>query len=117
MSVVRYGNVFDGRGNVVLFFLNQKSTGMLSIPDPRMTKFWLTLEHGIDFVLSGLERMVGGELFVPKLRTMNIRDLAKASVQLKNVHGKSVPEDFGNNSKTNSRWLTIEKRREMIEAL
>ncbi|MGB8951780.1 MAG: UDP-N-acetylglucosamine 4,6-dehydratase (inverting) [Candidatus Aminicenantales bacterium] len=78
MSVVRYGNVVGSRGSVVPFFLNQKSTGKLSITDPSMTRFWITLEQGIDFVISCLERMVGGELFVPKLPSMNIMDLAQA---------------------------------------
>ncbi len=77
-SVVRYGNVVGSRGSVVPFFLKQKETGVLTITDPRMTRFWITLEQGVDFVLSCLERMVGGELFVPKIPSMNIMDLAKA---------------------------------------
>jgi len=77
-SVVRYGNVVGSRGSVIPFFLKQKETGVLSITDPRMTRFWITLEQGVDFVLDCLERMVGGELFVPKIPSMNIMDLAKA---------------------------------------
>jgi UDP-N-acetylglucosamine 4,6-dehydratase len=77
-SVVRYGNVVGSRGSVIPLFLKQKETGMLSITDPRMTRFWITLEKGVDFVLQSLNRMVGGEIFVPKLPTMNIMDLAKA---------------------------------------
>jgi len=77
-SVVRYGNVIGSRGSVIPFFLKQKETGVLSITDPRMTRFWITLETGVNFVLSCLDRMVGGELFVPKLPSMNIMDLAKA---------------------------------------
>jgi UDP-N-acetylglucosamine 4,6-dehydratase len=77
-SVVRYGNVVGSRGSVIPFFLKQKETGVLSITDPRMTRFWITIEQGVNFVLDCLERMVGGELFVPKIPSMNIMDLAKA---------------------------------------
>jgi UDP-N-acetylglucosamine 4,6-dehydratase len=77
-SVVRYGNVVGSRGSVIPFFLEQKERGLLSITDPRMTRFWITLEHGVNFVLTCLERMVGGEIFVPKIPSMNIMDLAKA---------------------------------------
>jgi len=77
-SVVRYGNVVGSRGSVIPLFLQQKETGVLTITDPRMTRFWITLEEGVKFVLKCLERMVGGELFVPKLPSMNIMDLAEA---------------------------------------
>jgi UDP-N-acetylglucosamine 4,6-dehydratase len=77
-SVVRYGNVVGSRGSVVPFFLKQKEKGVLPITDSRMTRFWITLEQGVDFVLNCLEQMVGGELFVPKIPSMNIMDLAKA---------------------------------------
>lgn len=77
-SVVRYGNVAGSRGSVIPFFLKRRETGVLPITDPRMTRFWITLEQGVDFVLNCLETMVGGELFVPKLPSMNIMDLAKA---------------------------------------
>ena len=77
-SVVRYGNVVGSRGSVIPFFLKQRETGVLPITDPRMTRFWITLEQGVGFVLDCLKRMVGGELFVPKIPSMNIMDLAKA---------------------------------------
>jgi UDP-N-acetylglucosamine 4,6-dehydratase len=77
-SVVRYGNVVGSRGSVIPFFLKRRETGVLPITDPRMTRFWITLEQGVNFVLASLERMVGGELFVPKIPSMNIMDLAKA---------------------------------------
>lgn len=77
-SVVRYGNVVGSRGSVIPFFLKMKETGVLPITDPRMTRFWITLEQGVNFVLQCLEQMVGGELFVPKIPSMNIMDLAKA---------------------------------------
>ena len=77
-SVVRYGNVLGSRGSVVPLFLKQKSTGVLTITDEKMTRFWVTLEQAVDFVLSCLEKMVGGEIFIPKIPSMNIMDLANA---------------------------------------
>jgi UDP-N-acetylglucosamine 4,6-dehydratase len=77
-SVVRYGNVLGSRGSVIPFFMKQKETGMLTVTDPRMTRFWITLDQGVEFVLHCMEKMVGGELFVPKIPSMNIMDLAKS---------------------------------------
>ncbi|MGY3189352.1 UDP-N-acetylglucosamine 4,6-dehydratase (inverting) [Lysinibacillus sp. TE18511] len=77
-SVVRYGNVVGSRGSVVPFFKKIKDTGKLPITDERMTRFWITLDQGVQFVLDNLDRMHGGEIFVPKIPSMNIMDLAKA---------------------------------------
>lgn len=77
-SVVRYGNVVGSRGSVVPFFMKMKESGRLPITDERMTRFWITLEQGAQFVLKSLERMEGGEIFVPKIPSMGIMDLAKA---------------------------------------
>lgn len=77
-SVVRYGNVVGSRGSVVPFFKKVKETGILPITDERMTRFWITLEHGVQFVLENLVRMQGGEIFVPKIPSMKVIDLAKA---------------------------------------
>ena len=77
-SVVRYGNVMGSRGSVIPFFQKKKECGCLPITDERMTRFWITLEQGVNFVLYCLEHMCGGELFVPKIPSMNIVDLAKA---------------------------------------
>jgi UDP-N-acetylglucosamine 4,6-dehydratase len=79
-AVVRYGNVVGSRGSVVPFFrdLIAKGADHLPITDPRMTRFWITLDKGVDFVLSSAEMMQGGELFVPKIKSMSIVDLAKA---------------------------------------
>ncbi|HEY9619559.1 MAG TPA: UDP-N-acetylglucosamine 4,6-dehydratase (inverting) [Crinalium sp.] len=79
-SVVRYGNVVGSRGSVVPFFEKLVKDGASEIPitDPRMTRFWITLQQGIDFVLKSFERMQGGEIFVPKIPSMHIIDLAKA---------------------------------------
>jgi UDP-N-acetylglucosamine 4,6-dehydratase len=77
-SVVRYGNVVGSRGSVIPFFLKMKDTGVIPITDPRMTRFWLTLSQGVEFVLGSLSRMHGGEIFVPKIPSMNILELAQA---------------------------------------
>lgn len=77
-SVVRYGNVIGSRGSVVPLFKKMKATGELTITDERMTRFWITLENGVAFVLQSLHNMVGGEIFVPKIPSMKITDLAKA---------------------------------------
>lgn len=76
-SVVRYGNVLGSRGSVLPFFKQQQKTGKLSITDPRMTRFWITLEQGVKFVLSCLDHMAGGEIFVPKIPSMKLIDLAR----------------------------------------
>lgn len=79
-SVVRYGNVVGSRGSVVPFFKNLMEQGVTELPitDARMTRFWITLEQGIDFVMKGFERMHGGEIFVPKIPSVLITDLAKS---------------------------------------
>lgn len=77
-SVVRYGNVMGSRGSVIPFFMNKKNTGVLPITDLRMTRFNITLQKGVDFVLECLGRMWGGELFVPKIPSYKITDVAKA---------------------------------------
>ncbi len=77
-SVVRYGNVFGSRGSVVPFFLNQRDTGELSITDKRMTRFNITLQEGVDLVMKALKVMWGGEIFVPKIPSYRILDVADA---------------------------------------
>ncbi|MCC7250962.1 UDP-N-acetylglucosamine 4,6-dehydratase (inverting) [Hyphomicrobium sp.] len=79
-SVVRYGNVIGSRGSVVPLFQDMLSSGAKSLPitDPRMTRFWITLQQGVAFVLSSLEMMRGGEIFVPKIPSMKMTDLAEA---------------------------------------
>lgn len=77
-SVVRYGNVVGSRGSVIPLFIKMRKGGVLPITDQRMTRFWITLEQGVDLVIQGLERMHGGEVFVPKVPSMNIMDLAQA---------------------------------------
>jgi UDP-N-acetylglucosamine 4,6-dehydratase len=79
-AVVRYGNVVGSRGSVVPFFRKLIADGADSLPitDARMTRFWITLDHGVDFVLKSFQRMQGGEIFVPKIPSVKIVDLAKA---------------------------------------
>lgn len=77
-SCVRYGNVVGSRGSVVPIFLRQRQNGTLNITDKRMTRFWLSLEQGVHFVLHCIEVMQGGEVFVPKLPSTSILDLAMA---------------------------------------
>jgi len=77
-SVVRYGNVMGSRGSVIPFFLKQRENGMIPITDRRMTRFWITLDQGVDFVLTALREMCGGEIFVPKIPSMHIADLVEA---------------------------------------
>ncbi|KGR76495.1 UDP-N-acetylglucosamine 4,6-dehydratase (inverting) [Ureibacillus sinduriensis] len=77
-AVVRYGNVVGSRGSVVPFFKKVRHTGVLPVTDERMTRFWITLDHGVQFVIDNLERMHGGEIFVPKIPSMRVVDLAKA---------------------------------------
>ena len=75
---VRYGNVIGSRGSVVPIFKEQAKTGEITITDPRMTRFWITLTQGVEFVLSCTERMRGGEVFVPKIPSMKMTDLVRA---------------------------------------
>lgn len=77
-SVVRYGNVVGSRGSVIPFFMKTRSKGVLPITDERMTRFWITLDQGVEFVIRCLERMHGGEIFVPKIPSMKLVDLARA---------------------------------------
>lgn len=103
-SVVRYGNVFGSRGSVIPVFLRQKASGEIKITDPRMTRFFITLDQGVDFVIKNLSRMVGGEIFVPKIPSVKILDIAQAvAPECKQVitgirpgeklHETMIPED------------------------
>jgi UDP-N-acetylglucosamine 4,6-dehydratase/5-epimerase len=75
---VRYGNVVGSRGSVVPVFLKQRETGTVTVTDDRMTRFWISLEQGVRFVIRAAENMHGGEVFVPKIPSMTVLDLAKA---------------------------------------
>ena len=77
-SVVRYGNVMGSRGSVIPFFLEKQKTGVLPVTDERMTRFNITLREGVDLVLWAFDKMWGGELFVPKIPSYRIMDVARA---------------------------------------
>ncbi|NIM94804.1 MAG: UDP-N-acetylglucosamine 4,6-dehydratase (inverting) [Anaerolineales bacterium] len=77
-SCVRYGNVMGSRGSVVPVFLKQRDKGVLTITDERMTRFWLSIEQGVRFTIRCIEQMEGGEVFIPKIPSMRVVDLAKA---------------------------------------
>ncbi|MCX6985632.1 MAG: UDP-N-acetylglucosamine 4,6-dehydratase (inverting) [Lentisphaerae bacterium] len=103
-SVVRYGNVVGSRGSVIPFFLKKKVEKVLPVTDKRMTRFSITLQAGVDFVLDCLERMHGGEVFVPKIPSYKILDVASAiapEAEIKEIgirpgeklHELMIPED------------------------
>ncbi len=77
-AVVRYGNVLGSRGSVIPFFKERAQTGVFPITDASMTRFWITLDQAVHFVLASLSKMRGGEIFVPRIPSMKITDLAKA---------------------------------------
>ncbi|MGC1375478.1 MAG: UDP-N-acetylglucosamine 4,6-dehydratase (inverting) [Anaerolineales bacterium] len=77
-SCVRYGNVVGSRGSVVPLFIKQRASGKITITDERMTRFWLSLEQGVHFVINCIEQMEGGEVFVPKIPSTKVVDLARA---------------------------------------
>lgn len=160
-SVCRYGNVVGSRGSVVPLFLKQRQNGTITVTDSRMTRFWITLEQGVRFVLQGIEQMQGGEVFVPKIPSMNIMDLVEAiasgckveylgirpgeklhevlvsedearhTVELDEMYvvqpahpwwrveklagACSLPDGFRFTSDTNTRWLSVEELRSLIE--
>lgn len=76
-SCVRYGNVVGSRGSVIPLFKEQRETGQVTVTDPRMTRFWITLDQGVQFVIRCIEQMHGGEVFVPKIPSTSITDMAK----------------------------------------
>lgn len=103
-SVVRYGNVLGSRGSVVPLFLKKRHEGVLPVTDKRMTRFWITLQQGVELVLRCFEDMMGGEVFVPKIPSMKMVDVAKAlapraRIQFvgirpgEKLHEVMVPED------------------------
>ena len=77
-SVVRYGNVINSRGSIVPFLKKQKKSGQVTLTDERMTRFWITLDQGVDFVITCLTKMRGGEIFIPKIPSMSVVDVIQA---------------------------------------
>ncbi len=118
-SCVRYGNVIGSRGSVIPLFEEQKKKGTLTITDERMTRFWLTLDQGVNFVLNSIVRMHGGEIFVPKIPSMRIMDLAEAIAPEakteivgirpgEKLHEIMITEDEARNAKEFSDYFVIE---------
>jgi UDP-N-acetylglucosamine 4,6-dehydratase (inverting) len=162
-SCVRYGNVVGSRGSVVPLFLEQRKQGKITITDERMTRFWLTLEQGVRFVIDCIDRMRGGEIFIPKIPSMKITTLAeaiapKAKREIVGIRpgeklhevllseeeakhaiefddyfliepehpfwikdnikgGKPLPDGFKYASDNNTRWLTTEELKKMVEGI
>lgn len=160
-SVCRYGNVVGSRGSIVPLLLRQRLNGTITVTDPRMTRFWITLEQGVEFAIRCVEQMHGGEIFVPKIPSMNIMDLAKSvvpdcevqyigirpgeklhevlmsedearhTVELDDVYiiqpvhswwqtdnwtaARPLPDGFRFSSDTNTRWLSAEELRRLVE--
>jgi UDP-N-acetylglucosamine 4,6-dehydratase len=77
LSVARYGNVVGSRGSVIPIFLEQRKSGKITITDPRMSRFWITLEQGVKFVITCVEAMHGGEILVPKIPSMTLQEMAQ----------------------------------------
>ncbi len=107
-SVVRYGNVVGSRGSVIPVFCQQREKGMITVTDPGMSRFLITLDQGVEFVIRSLENMVGGELFVPKIPACSVGDIAKVvapdcewdEIGLRpgeKMHEVLIPEDEAHN--------------------
>ena len=112
LSCVRYGNVVGSRGSVVPLFRKQVEEGRLTITDERMTRFWITLDEAVDLVLYALEHMVGGEVFIPKIPSMRVVDLAEAMAP-------GVPRDvigIRPGEKLHELLLTSDESRHAIDA-
>jgi len=118
-SCVRYGNVIGSRGSVVPLFLEQKKTGRLTVTDERMTRFWLTLDEGVQFVRNCLPIMYGGEIFVPKIPSMKVSDLAHsmapdAKIEIigirpgEKIHEILLTEDEARHTKEFDTYFVIE---------
>lgn len=118
-SCTRYGNVVGSRGSIVPLFLEQRKTGKITITDDRMTRFWLTLEQGARFVAKNIERMQGGEMFIPKIPSMNMPDLARAlapdaEVEIigirpgEKIHEVMITEDEARHTKDMGDYFVIE---------
>lgn len=160
-SCVRYGNVVGSRGSVVPLFLGQRENGKITLTDERMTRFWITLEQGVRFVIDCIGRMHGGEVFIPKIPSMKVTDIAdviapEAEREVIGIRpgekvneillteeeathakefddyfviepefpfwkkdnfedGKLLPEGFRYTSDNNSRWLTKDELKRMLE--
>jgi UDP-N-acetylglucosamine 4,6-dehydratase len=118
-SCTRYGNVIGSRGSVIPLFLEQRKTGSITITDERMTRFWLTLSQGVNFVIKCLDRMQGGEVFIPKIPSSRITDLAEviapeAKIKITGIrpgeklHEVLLTEDEARHAKEYSDYFIVE---------
>jgi UDP-N-acetylglucosamine 4,6-dehydratase len=118
-SCVRYGNVIGSRGSVIPLFFQQKKDNLITITDEKMTRFWITLEQGVRFVIDCIQRMQGGEVFVPKIPSTHITDLAeviapKAKREIvgirpgEKLHEILVPEEEAKHSREFDKYFIIE---------
>lgn len=110
-SGVRYGNVVGSRGSVVPLFKKQAQEGTLTITDKRMTRFWITLEQGVRFVISCIELMQGGEIFIPKLPSLNIMDLARVVAPQANVEFIGIRSG----EKLHESMISVDEARQALE--
>lgn len=111
-SCVRYGNVVGSRGSVVPLFEKQAAEGRLTITDSRMTRFWITLDQAVDLVLYAIDNMVGGEVFIPKIPSMRVDDLAAAMAP-------GLPVDYIGirpGEKLHEGLLTVDEARHSVDA-
>lgn len=123
-SVVRYGNVLNSRGSVVELFQRMKREGHKKLPitDERMTRFWITLEQAVEFVLSSIAKSKGGEVFIPDIPSMKITDLARAIIpdctfDIIGIRpGEKLHESLSEtiHSDANYKWLKAEELRKML---
>lgn len=118
-SVIRYGNVVGSRGSVIPLFLRQRDQGKLTLTDERMTRFFITLEQGVRFSLDCLDRMVGGEIFVPKIPSVRITEVADAIAPEaekvvtgirpgEKLHEIMIPEDDARNTVEFEQYYVIQ---------
>jgi UDP-N-acetylglucosamine 4,6-dehydratase (inverting) len=110
-SCVRYGNVVGSRGSVVQIFKKQRENGRVTVTDPRMTRFWLSLEQGVGFVIECLGHMRGGEVFIPKIPSMNIMDLVKAVASESEIDYTGI----GAGEKINEVLISEDESRQALE--
>lgn len=110
-SCVRYGNVIGSRGSIVPLFREQAKTGQITITDQRMTRFWITLDQGVRFVISCLQTMQGGEVFMPKLPSMRIVDLARVMAPDAEV----VYTGIRSGEKLHEAMLSVDESRQAVD--
>jgi UDP-N-acetylglucosamine 4,6-dehydratase len=110
-SCVRYGNVVGSRGSVVEVFRSQQQNGSVTVTDPRMTRFWISLDQGVSFVISCLSEMAGGEVFVPKIPSMNIMDLVQSIAPAAEVDKVGI----GSGEKLHEVLLSEDEARQALE--